>query len=135
MDAWDRAERSRRDFLAKEAATESLTDVTRFVTTADEKAAFDVFPAETALQSAAWDPVVRRLGVLLVEAQEDPVAAATVHQRMRTLAGFRMTGAQFDAATLEARHATGLLSELLRLQASPTAPEKTSRRPSRQAGR
>ena len=93
--------------------------VNRFVSAADEDAAFDVFTIEACLQQAAWDPVVRRLGVLLVEAQEDPSAAAAVSRRIRRLAGFRMTGTQFDSSTPEAQRTTALLSEMLQLQASP----------------
>lgn len=93
--------------------------VNRFVTADTENTAFDIFTASPPLQDPAWEPVIRRLGVLLVQRQEDSDAAALVRQRMRMLAGYRMTGAKFDASAPESRRATELLGELVELQSRP----------------
>ncbi|MBN9620699.1 MAG: tetratricopeptide repeat protein, partial [Actinobacteria bacterium] len=95
-----------------------LAGVRRFLEADSEADALDVLDGEPELADPVWEPVVRKLGMLTLEAQPTPAAAEAVRARMRRLAAYRLEGRRLDTAAPEVREAVRLLSEMTTRQAS-----------------
>lgn len=80
-----------------------------------------VYQREAALSDAAWEPVVRWIGSLLVERQETPQAAGAVRERLRRLARQRLFGAELDRSP----RALEVIAQLERLTSLQSAPNRS----------
>lgn len=79
--------------------------------------AADALEAEPRLLDDAWQPVVERVGDLLVELQQDEDARSAVRDRLATLRRARLGwGPRTDAAQ---EQAAALLTRMLEIEASP----------------
>ncbi|MDK3257011.1 CHAT domain-containing protein [Blastococcus capsensis] len=100
----------------------------RFLSAGTEADARRVFDAEPVLSESAWEPVVRALGVQTAAAQQTADQAATVRDRMRRLARWRLGGRELHPGAATVQQAFTLLEQVVSLQSAANRSQDDVRR-------